>query len=645
MKASLLASTLIVVSGCGLTRGSESSPQGRIGFEHGAALLGSGFDTRASDFLSQCVTSGAAESPVKVEYVGAPTSQFDLKRVDSFSSLKALLDVQVSGKLRYPSFSVSGAARFISDAQGTESSQSLVFTSFVRGKNALISDPVLSKDGVKAKALEDKDDTAKLCGDTFVSQVELGAQLFIMARFDFGNAAAKSEFDAKIGFDYLNIFEVEGAAKVLSENAKRNAIITVSAFQMGGNVERIFEILAAREGSNYAVMQCSIEKADACLATLNKFIDYASNPTTGFASQLKSLTYDTSTPGGAAALGYVTKRYDQGSADTRTLYEAPPAVLGAAVKDAREWLERRYAALSIDAKKVEKLQRLYLSEEQKTQFQELQDRIARSSKRLLEVATICYTDFDKCAPAKAELETLLASEEYFYEPAKIFKKYNFMDYCMLPGQPETTVRTVVALKKAAGFDEGTECERVYEDLEATSILDLKKLGINDVRPLRGLTRVRSIDLSENEIRNPSALFELNGVRNLNLRNNKISVIDGIESMASLESLDIVDNDVEEITPVFALSKLKTLKAHGNRIAPQLAADPMWQQLPSLTMRSLSDREACANAADVLVERDEVAESEAKLYLSRGMGPTFKRDGALDSPFEQWVRCSAAARFL
>ena len=67
-------------------------------------------------------------------------------------------------------------------------------------------------------------------------------------------------------------------------------------------------------------------------------LDYAYNASTGLASQLQNLTYDINSPGGAAVLGYVTKRYENGSSSTRKLYEAPPPVLGTAIRDARDWL-------------------------------------------------------------------------------------------------------------------------------------------------------------------------------------------------------------------------------------------------------------------------------------------------------------------
>lgn len=250
------------------------------------------------------MTSKKPDGDAQILYTGVPTAKVELTKVTNLEALHALLDVQVSSKLKYPSFNLTGAARFVSDAKATTSSYTMVYSAGVRGKNATLKDPVLSRDALEIMASLDDEKIRTLCGDHYVAQVELGAQLLIKVRFDFANADAKSEFEAKIRFENLNLFEVVDRARVLSENAKRNAIINISALQVGGSVEKLLGILDGTpepgQPKNYAVLECAIDNTNSCIKTLNSFLDYASNTTTGFASQLKNLNYDTSAPGGAA---------------------------------------------------------------------------------------------------------------------------------------------------------------------------------------------------------------------------------------------------------------------------------------------------------------------------------------------------------
>ncbi len=646
----LLPVAVFAAVGCSKNQNSTNSKlMNRVGIENGVAIIGQAYDSRTENFLGQCVTSEKPDGQVQLMYSGAPTAKIEMSKITNWEDLHALLDVQVSGKLKYPSFNLSGAARFISDAKGTTSSYSMIYSAGIRGKNAVLKDPVLSKTALEVKATLDNEKIREMCGDQYISQVELGAQLLIQVRFDFANAQAKSEFDAKINFEYLNLFEVEGAATVLSENAKKNSSISVSVLQIGGEVEKMLRVLGSTpqpEGAkNYAILQCDIENSKACLESLSTMLDYASNPTTGFASQMQNLTYDINSPGGAAVLGYVSKRYENGSSSTRKLYEAPPPVLGAAIRDARDWLGEKYDYLAKDSRIAAALSRLYLTPEQRIKIEESSAKIANSTKKLLEVVGICYSNLDACGSAKAELEALLQTSEYSYDPNSLTKQYTFVDYCLSPGNSESATLTVEAIKAVTNTTTTKDCLTIYQVVQDTAELNLSKRSISDVRPLRGLSNVQHLNLNYNSIISASPLFELTQLSSLSVRGNAISAIGGLTKMANLTQLDLADNRIYDISPVFDLNLIQKLQAHGNRITDNFLTDPRWAKLTSLARRSLNDSEACALEAAILVQKGIVPKEISDYYIGMGMGPMYVRDFDPSSSFDGWANCQVAARFL
>ena len=96
--------------------------------------------------------------------------------------------------------------------------------------------------------------------------------------------------------------------------------------------------------------------------------------------------------------------------------------------------------------------------------------------------------------------------------------------------------------------------------------ELRTNQIQDIKPLSGLTLLKSLDLSNNQITDISALSGLTALETLSLYDNQITDISALSGLSNLTSLDLEHNQITDIAPLSGLTKLKSLELSSNRIA-------------------------------------------------------------------------------
>ncbi len=99
-------------------------------------------------------------------------------------------------------------------------------------------------------------------------------------------------------------------------------------------------------------------------------------------------------------------------------------------------------------------------------------------------------------------------------------------------------------------------------------LDLSGEGIKDIaqiKNLKNLTTVKSLDLWNNSISNISGFGEIPQLQELNLRDNNIVEVCGLDNLENLEVLNIANNKIKNLSGLKTLKKLKNLEIHGNQI--------------------------------------------------------------------------------
>jgi internalin A len=108
-------------------------------------------------------------------------------------------------------------------------------------------------------------------------------------------------------------------------------------------------------------------------------------------------------------------------------------------------------------------------------------------------------------------------------------------------------------------------------VDCTNLKELKlKCAIKGTDTFSALTRLQSLDLSDNDIIDISHLSKCKNISILNLGNNSISDITSLSSLPNLDTLNLQNNKITDISPVSLLTKLSSLDLQNNQI-PEISS--------------------------------------------------------------------------
>lgn len=228
--------------------------------------LGVGFDSETQVIKSQCVTG----TPV---WRGAQDSSIEYGQDLSFNDIIKSYGGGAKAGGNIAGFDVNGSASFASKNAANEFSSTITLVNKVSLKRLVLANPRLTKQG-KAELIEDRarDTVRETCGNEFFNEIEYGAQIFVVAKFDFANAQDKLEFKGSASVSLLGIGELGGNISHLSDKVKKSGRVSISARQVGGNPEDLSSIMST------GVISCSLVDFErTCLPALSAIVQYASN--------------------------------------------------------------------------------------------------------------------------------------------------------------------------------------------------------------------------------------------------------------------------------------------------------------------------------------------------------------------------------
>jgi internalin A len=104
-----------------------------------------------------------------------------------------------------------------------------------------------------------------------------------------------------------------------------------------------------------------------------------------------------------------------------------------------------------------------------------------------------------------------------------------------------------------------------EKCKNLALIKLTKNKISDLKPLKDLANLQSLDLAQNEIKDISPLAGCKALQYIELSDNKIEKIDALKELTALNSLYLGNNKIEDISPLAGLTKAWTLSAPKNQI--------------------------------------------------------------------------------
>lgn len=102
-----------------------------------------------------------------------------------------------------------------------------------------------------------------------------------------------------------------------------------------------------------------------------------------------------------------------------------------------------------------------------------------------------------------------------------------------------------------------DCEPL-EDLTEITHLDLSQNSLEECEVLKNLKNLKNLSLSYNQIKSGEPLKNLSQLELLYLHNNKLKDCRFVEKLTNLKTLSLSQNDISDISPVFGLKKLESL---------------------------------------------------------------------------------------
>ena len=104
-----------------------------------------------------------------------------------------------------------------------------------------------------------------------------------------------------------------------------------------------------------------------------------------------------------------------------------------------------------------------------------------------------------------------------------------------------------------------------EKCKNLALIKLTKNKISDLKPLKDLANLQSLDLAQNEIKDISPLAGCKALQYIELSGNKIEKIDALKDLTAMNSLYLGNNEIKDIAPLAGLNKLWTLSMPKNKI--------------------------------------------------------------------------------
>lgn len=557
-----------------------------------AAILGKGYDTKAQEWRGDCLKY----SPQHIVRVGAQQSTVTFTRSLTAAELSNSLGFSAGTRFRYGVTESSAAADFAREAASSQYSETTTYAATYHFKNAYLNSDELSEYAKKRIGSGPfvSDQFVETCGDEFVEQVILGAKLLINARIDFASSSDKERFAAEVSIQGP-AFSLRAKLQQASARLSRSASVTISAFQLGGRVDRLSTIFSRGraegrgDGTAHALLTCSMDNIDSCLEVLTAALDYATSPDApdAFPQQLAN-QYDPNTGQGAADLTYITRSWSSKGLSVK------PRILNAAIAGHRTSLdgamdEQLKWKSRLDSLRYEVLR---LSPEQGATFRVYQAAVDLNVQDIYRAAIVCYTDDLLCPDSAANAARNVAKRQtdIQFDPTRLsITPQTFAQWCDYTGFQASvprpalaaTRRTVDALVKLArdnttggSVDEvwvkvGDQCQFAQDILQQLTTVGIAHAGLTDLRPITSLETIESLILRDNAIDDDGmkvgGLGRLKRLLRLDLSGNGIENSTHFVNLKSLVSLDLTGNHLSSVTDLATLTNLRVLALGGNPI--------------------------------------------------------------------------------
>jgi hypothetical protein len=502
-----------------------------------ASLLGDGYDQTRQKVMTKCVEGELA-------YTGRKTISAKFERIRSERRLRTALRLEAGAEVSLEAITAEGAVDFYSDAVSTEYKESFVYMFGMSGVIARLTNHRF-RQGVEIPVGVNAKD---ICGDYFVNGIELGASLLVNVSFVFEDKDLKTEFDAEVEVDLIDIIQGYGKGEVDFEKYKNKVKIKVAALQIGGKRTVLKTLFSHSEGSR-PFTECDISNADACNTVIENIVEYASGP---FSDEMSNMLYNPNGENSAAHLRILTSSYlDFGITEVA---QSRPELINRYLQDNRNDLKVKYLRYRRDLESVSGILQSRVRPIERERFRKLEEKLKSNIESVVKVIISCHDRPSACIQEIGRLEL----EDY--SSSELSYQYSFWDYCNRSNLSEGQTRFVSKFADFFGLNEqNTTCDEIELKIQSARSLDLSKSGLTDVSFLRFAKNLEYLKLRENSISDVDFLLDLNKLRVLDLSLNKIAELPLELSFERLAYINLSGNLLRDIYPLESTIKLGTFR--------------------------------------------------------------------------------------
>lgn len=351
-----------------------------------AAQAGYAYNSEKQEFIGNaCVKGGLGTG-------GAQSSSFSFQQTLSETEASEQLGFSAGGRARFGLTTASASARFMRNSTSTRYSVSAVWMSDYNLPVSKLSDNVTYSDiGNSVKGNSER--WRETCGDEYVEEIVLGARLFFSIRVEFTSLERKQEFQAQFSLSG-SVGSVEAALNKATRDFSRDAVVKVSAHQLGGDVSKLTEVLGTQEAATTGFVQCTLGSFKDCAEAIGRAITYARDTSKGFPSQIAP-----DAKPGPAAITYRTAKYT-----ALGIFSQTNPLLDNANKEARRRLNGYFEdqfALQVLAEQLKGVSGL--GADRLDAIERQRKLIDANVGLILDAAKVCYDQVDQCYQTVSKL--------------------------------------------------------------------------------------------------------------------------------------------------------------------------------------------------------------------------------------------------
>lgn len=224
--------------------------------------------------------SGLKLDKTNTKYSSIQSTIFLTQAIDHYDLAKTL-NVDLTANGGWGLFSASASASYLHHTEDTQFSENFTFMEryYVKASLDISNLPAnISAFTDNASELYQKKDIKTFTnryGDTFISELPIGAVLVTNVQLNFVTALDKQKFDATIAGKISSIFNATLRIEDAITKSKVKGFMEISAYQMGGNPEELPKIFTKKKDEDYYFTTCSLDNLKDCRQVLNGIINYA----------------------------------------------------------------------------------------------------------------------------------------------------------------------------------------------------------------------------------------------------------------------------------------------------------------------------------------------------------------------------------